>query len=759
MNVILKISTFLIALSSIFQPITISAQSINVDMSAKQQVIRGYGGIHINSWTGQQINADMMEKAFDNDPGEMGLTIFRMPVDPSPGSWANELAVAQYAISKGAIVFASPWNPPSNMRQQLAQTSSGTDYVLLPEYYDDYVNHLNDYVEFMNNNGVPLYAISIQNEPDWHGWTVWTPQQMLTFVKENAQNINCRVIAPESYSFQRKMIDPLLKDSIANSHFDILGTHLYGTPKSNFYYPLALEKGKEIWMTEHLFGSDGPELNTWSLALEVAEEINNCMDAGMSAFVYWYIRRFYGLINDEGNITDKGYVMSHFSKFIKPGSHRVKTTLSSLSKVSATAYLSDSTFSVVVVNNDTQPVTLTLTLQNNDMGIDTLTKFTTNNIKKVVNEGSLSIDNDKLTITVDARSITSFTSDPSPGGKFGNISPEASCGNDRNVIDSLSAGVKVSLVGSSSKDPDGKIVKYSWSRNGNQISTLADIEVDLGSGDHTFLLTIKDNDGATDTDTLYISVINPNNEEVWLEAECTESSANWVVSPNTGCSNGKAIAVVSGIQSLNEPTSSNDDHLIYKFHLDEKGNYRIWGRVLVPTANDDSYWVKVDDGTWINWNGIKGGTKWQWDDVHDQSNESPMVYQLDTGYHTLNVCYREDGASVDKFYITNNGAIPTGMGEQATNCEEENNTGIFELRNSSNIKILPNPVISDFVIVNNEPFNSLSIFDINGKAVFFKVYGQDICSDNIQVNLEKGMYIITLYGENYSESTKFIVGN
>jgi glucuronoarabinoxylan endo-1,4-beta-xylanase len=63
--------------------------------------------------------------------------------------------------------------------------------------------------------------------------------------------------------------------------------------------------------------------NTWSLAMVMADEINTCMDARMSAWVYWYIRRFYGLIDDSGNITDKGYVLSQFSKFIRPGAHRV----------------------------------------------------------------------------------------------------------------------------------------------------------------------------------------------------------------------------------------------------------------------------------------------------------------------------------------------------------------------------------------------------------------------------------------------------
>lgn len=757
MRVILKFPFIFLAGLLLLNPTLIKAQSVSVDLGNQKQIIRGYGGIHINSWTGQQINADMMEKAFDNDPGEMGLTIFRMPIDPSPASWGNELSVAQYAISKGAIVFASPWNPPSNMRQVLTQTTSGTDYVLLPEYYDDYVTHLNDYVKFMEDKGVPLYAISVQNEPDWHGWTTWTPQQMLTFVKENAQNINCRVIAPESYSFQRKMIDPLLKDSIANSHFDIVGTHLYGTPKSNFYYPLAFEKGKEIWMTEHLFGSDSPELNTWSLALEVAEEINNCMDAGMSAFVYWYIRRFYGLINDEGNITDKGYVMSHFSKFIKPGSYRIATTLSSISRVSATAYTSDSTFVVVVVNNNTQPVTLNLSLQNDVMGIDSLTKFTTTDIKKVVNDGTVAVENSNVTITVEARSISTFTTDPSHGGKCDNQAPVATGGGDQKVLDQMASGVKVSLKGSLSSDPDGEIVKYSWARNGVQVSTEPDIDIDLNVGEYTFILSVTDNDGATDTDTMFVSVYNLNNEEVWLEAECTEISSNWKVSSAANCSNGKSIGVIAGVQSLNEPSADAADHLTYRFHLDETGNYKIWARALVPTANDDSYWVKVDDGSWINWNGIKGGNTWQWDDVHNQSNESPMIYQLDTGYHTLYVCYREDGASLDKFYITNNGSIPADMGDEASNCKEENNTGTIIFSNNNRIKISPNPVINNFIIESSEPFYSLSIYDINGKEVFGKVYGQVICTDDIHINLKRGMYIINLNGNKYSESIKIMV--
>ena len=111
-----------------------SAQHVNIDFNTKHQIIRGFGGIHINSWTGRQLTADMQEKAFDNDPGEIGLSIFRMRIDPDSNAWNAELPIAQYATSKGAIVFASPWNPPSNMRAFLRETPNGNDNYLLPEF-------------------------------------------------------------------------------------------------------------------------------------------------------------------------------------------------------------------------------------------------------------------------------------------------------------------------------------------------------------------------------------------------------------------------------------------------------------------------------------------------------------------------------------------------------------------------------------------------------------------------------------------------
>ena len=44
----------------------------------------------------------------------------------------------------------------------------------------------------------------------------------------------------------------------------------------------------------------------------------------MSAYVWWYIRRSYGLIKENGNISKRGYCMAQYSKFVRPNDVRVE---------------------------------------------------------------------------------------------------------------------------------------------------------------------------------------------------------------------------------------------------------------------------------------------------------------------------------------------------------------------------------------------------------------------------------------------------
>ena len=85
--------------------------------------------------------------------------------------------------------------------------------------------------------------------------------------------------------------------------------------------------------------------------------------------------------------------------------------------------------------------------------------------------------------------------------------PVADAGPDQTVVDVNSSGSEiVTLDGSGSSDTDGTIVSYSWEEGGVEVTTGVSPVLDLAVGVHTFTLTVTDNDGGQDTDTVVITV-------------------------------------------------------------------------------------------------------------------------------------------------------------------------------------------------------------------------------------------------------------
>lgn len=350
-------------------PAKVSAASDAViNLSSEKQVIRGFGGMNHPAWIGD-LTASQRETAFGNGPNQLGFTIVRIYVDDNRNNWHREVATAKRAAELGALVIASPWNPPSDMIETFNRNGDPNAKRLRYDKYAAYAQHLNDFVTFMKNNGVDLYAISVQNEPDYaHDWTWWTPQEMLRFMKENAGSINCKVIAPESFQYLKNMSDPILNDPQALANMDILGAHTYGTQFSNFPYPLFKQKGagKELWMTEVYYpNSNNNSADLWPEALDVAYHIHhNMVEAEFQAYIWWYIRRQYGPMKEDGTISKRGYSMAHYSKFVRPGYVRVDATKNPDTNVFISSYKGDNKLVIVAVNRGNSAVNQNFVLQN-----------------------------------------------------------------------------------------------------------------------------------------------------------------------------------------------------------------------------------------------------------------------------------------------------------------------------------------------------------------------------------------------------------
>ena len=284
----------------------ISAQSeANIDATRTFQTIRGFGGINLPDWIAD-LTPDQTRRAFNNGAGDLGFSILRIYVSDDSNSWSKSVATAKLAQSLGAIVFASPWNPPASMTEQFNE-GGRQGKRLRHDKYGDYAQHLNNFVNFMKQNGVELYGISIQNEPDYaHDWTWWTSGECVEFLAKYAGQINCRIISPETFQYNKQYYNDILSNGQANANVDIFATHFYGTPRSWMDFPALENDPREIWMTEVYVPNSNSDADTWPEAVEVAVNIHNGLVVGnLNAYVWWYIRRSYGPMKENGNISKR----------------------------------------------------------------------------------------------------------------------------------------------------------------------------------------------------------------------------------------------------------------------------------------------------------------------------------------------------------------------------------------------------------------------------------------------------------------------
>ncbi|MBN1406645.1 MAG: T9SS type A sorting domain-containing protein [Calditrichaceae bacterium] len=390
--------------------------TVTINLDSLHQVIRGFGASNILLWR-PDMTASEFETAFGAEEGQLGFTILRLMVEADKNRWNLYVPTAKAAFDTGAIIIASPWYAPSEM----VETVGGVSRVK-HDMYDEYAAHLDSFVAYMAENDVPIYGISIQNEPDiTDQWTSWTANEIFTFMKENAHAVTgTKVMAPESYHFDRAYSDPILNDSLACANTDIICGHIYGGGLAS--YPLAEQKDKEVWMTEYLINSGNPPANLdidtgWTGAIQTAQSINNSMNAKMSAYVWWYIVRYYGPIADgtyasKGEVTKKGYVMSQFSRFVRPGDHRVESSVYPpiVANIFISAYR-DSLSSkevFIAINTSSSIEEVAFKFQNRIKSM--FTPYTTTETKNVIQGEDIYLGTNSVILNLEASSITTFVS-------------------------------------------------------------------------------------------------------------------------------------------------------------------------------------------------------------------------------------------------------------------------------------------------------------------------------------------------------------
>lgn len=170
-------------------------------------------------------------------------------------------------------------------------------------------------------------------------------------------------------------------------------------------------------MTEvYVPNSEADSNDRWPEALQVAENIHNgLVVGGMNAYVWWYIRRNYGPMKENGTISKRGYCMAQYSKWVRPGDVRVGVTEQPENNVLVSAYKnSDGNVSVVAINKNNWAVDQAFQMASGESisYVDSYTTSSTSNISKK----ELNASGNSFSASLPAQSVTTFVLSTEGGG-------------------------------------------------------------------------------------------------------------------------------------------------------------------------------------------------------------------------------------------------------------------------------------------------------------------------------------------------------
>ncbi len=138
-----------------------------------------------------------------------------------------------------------------------------------------------------------------------------------------------------------------------------------------------------------------------------------------------------------------------------------------------------------------------------------------------------------------------------------NLSPTAVAGPDWTVTASDGDGFQnATLNGLASFDPDGTIVLHEWREGGSLLGSGSTLDVSLAVGVHIVTLTVTDNEGASSSDDVIVTV----DAATGAGADTTPPTVN-VTSPSGG-------ATVSGMVTFDATASDNVGVTLVDFFVD-----------------------------------------------------------------------------------------------------------------------------------------------------------------------------------------------
>ncbi len=285
-------------------------------------------------------------------------------------------------------LFVSPWSPPAFMKDNKNMLLGGK---LLPEYYQSWANYFVKFIKSYQNQGVPIWGLTIQNEPmakqKWES-CIFSAQEERDFLKNNLGPTLSKAglgdkkisIWDHNRDLISQRVSTVLDDAAASKYVWGIGFHWYENWTGGEPMYDNIGKVNEMYPDKKLFFTEGcvenfkaEKYQLWANGERYGRSLINDFNNGTVGWTDWNI-----LLDENGGPNHVGnfcfspihgntktgeliytpsyFFIGHFSKFIDVGAKRIGS-VSSRSQLLTTSFLNkDGKVVTIVMNQSNQKI-------------------------------------------------------------------------------------------------------------------------------------------------------------------------------------------------------------------------------------------------------------------------------------------------------------------------------------------------------------------------------------------------------------------
>lgn len=376
---------------------------VKLDKSIKSQTLEGMGffGTMGNMGNGKFYTDAWIDKMID----DLGLSMLRLEMSP------NELVSSESELDKkieyvkalmnkakakdqSLKIILTVWSPPAKFKTNNSEINGGN---LRESDYANYAQWCIDVLKEYQKNGIKIYALSLQNEPNFvepYNSCVYTPQTYANLLKQAVPLIkkeftDIKIFGSEnmlgfegnvSHGNPNQLYHKVIRnDSEALKNIDAFASHGYvdGVAAEKIenhkkyweysYNTYVKGTGKTNWMSETSGYNDDWNLTDQPDALDYAAAIGSALKYGKaSAWVHWtgseinmQNRSLYSIM-DGMKSANKYAVSKHYYRFIRPGDVMIDSQSSDETVLSTSFIDQNDKHTTVLVNGEDKDKIVTL---------------------------------------------------------------------------------------------------------------------------------------------------------------------------------------------------------------------------------------------------------------------------------------------------------------------------------------------------------------------------------------------------------------